>query len=138
MTSAPVPFNEATRQYDSYDHIVPSSALGGVDPIDATLTVQQGSGALLAHQPEQGISGNHAAATPHTIGTTAQTMQSANAQATVPAIIRRTIGTPALISSVDRRRVRPRKYGCHICSSMLTSKENRDRELPLASASAAL
>ncbi|KAF7422373.1 hypothetical protein PC9H_010529 [Pleurotus ostreatus] len=136
LTSAPVPLDAATGQYGGHDHaIVSSSAAGWMHPIDAAWLARQGLGALLVHPPEQGISGNTAPTIPHTIGTPARTTQDASVEATVPVVIRHTIGTPAMVSSADRRRVRPRKHGCHICSSMFTSKENRDREDPFVPSS---
>lgn len=125
IMTAPVSFDAVVGQHSGYHHgIVPSSTSGWMNSNHATWAVQQGSRDPVVRQPGQGISGNTAAVIYHAVDIPA--MQNANVD--VP-VIRRTIGTPAMISSADKRRVRPRKHGCHICSSMFTSKENRDRKI---------
>ncbi|KAF9499022.1 hypothetical protein BDN71DRAFT_1503407 [Pleurotus eryngii] len=47
----------------------------------------------------------------------------------VPAVIRPTISTPAIIASAERRRKYPRKHASDICGNMSTSKANRDRHI---------
>lgn len=140
--SAPVPFNEAMglQLHNGSNHgIIPSSASSRMNPIEVVSTAQQGPRPFkLVHQPEQGVSGNAAAVTPRMSGAPAQAGKSANADAMAPQVVRHRIGTPAVISSADKRRVHPRKYRCHICGRMFTSKANRDRERPITSVAVAL
>ncbi|KAF4590684.1 hypothetical protein EYR40_009280 [Pleurotus pulmonarius] len=101
----PVPLNAAPAQHNGYGHgIILPPTLGWVGPADTTWSVQQGLGAL---SQEQSINRKVTTAIPHTMRTPARTIH--DADATAPAVIRHTIGTPAMISSVNRRRVRPRR-----------------------------